>query len=69
MIIIPEEYIIGSGIPPDWLKNKLIPYRKMEGTVGYEFQGTFRIFCLSAGDKLVRNGRRIDVKQRKGKQK
>lgn len=61
-----DTYTLGSGTPPDWLKNKLLPYQKMNGTVGYEFHGVYRTFYLVAGDELVlRNDRKIDVKQRK----
>ncbi len=49
--------------PPDWLKNKLLPYRKMNGTVGYEFHGKYRTFYLVAGDRLVLSEGKIKVKR------
>lgn len=60
-----DTYTIGSGTPPDWLKDKLLPYRKMNGSVGYEFHGVYRTFYLVAGDELVLRNGKIDVKQRK----
>ena len=62
-----QKYTLGSGTLPDWLKDKLLPYQKMNGTVGYEFRGKYRTFYLVAGDKLVLSEGKIKVKQRKEK--
>jgi hypothetical protein len=58
-----DEYVVGSGKPPSWLKNKIMPYRKMDGTTGFEFHGRQRTYVLYCGNKLVRNGSRIGIKR------
>ncbi len=58
-----DTYTIGSGIPHNWLKDKFLPYRKMNGTVGYEFHGKYRTFYLVAGDRLVLSEGKIKVKR------
>lgn len=60
-----DTYIIGSGIPPDWVKDKLLPYRKMDGSIGYEFHGVYAIFNLMVGDRLILRDGKIKVKQRR----
>ena len=60
-----DTYTIGSGIPPGWLKDKLFPYRKMDGAVGYEFHGAYRTFYLVTGDRLILSEGKIKVKQRR----
>ncbi len=62
--MVNDTYTIGSGTPPDWLIDKLLPYQKMDGTVGYEFHGKYRTFFLVAGDKLIFSNGRINVKQK-----
>lgn len=62
-----DTYTIGSGILPDWVKDKLLPYRKMNGTVGHEFRGRYRTFYLVVGDRLILSEGKIKVKQRKEK--
>ena len=63
-----DTYTIGSGTLPDWLKNKLLPYQRMNGSVGYEFHGAYRTFYLVAGDKLVLSEGKVKVRQRRCEQ-
>lgn len=61
-----EIYVIGSDNVPEWLKNKLMPYQKMNGEVGCVFIGTRNDFELNIGDELVRVNGKIEVRK-KGK--
>ena len=60
---MPERYIIGAEPMPKWAQKVLQPYRKTDGTVGYEFYGKYATKELSAGDELVDNGDWIDVRR------
>lgn len=61
-----ETYIIGASPVPEWLEDKLTPYKKMDGSCGVELYGSQRIFTLNIGDKLVKwdNGY-IEIKKKK----
>lgn len=56
-----DEYVIGSGTPPSWCSNRITPFRRMNGTIGYEFAGVRETFILEAGEVLVKNGREIEI--------
>lgn len=47
-----KNYIIGSGPAPEWCRSLLAPYRRCNGTTGYEFHGKKKDFELAAGDML-----------------
>lgn len=47
-----EKYIVGQGFAPEWCRRHLAPYRKRDGSMGYEYVGKFRSFELSKGDIL-----------------
>ena len=51
------EYIIGNGRAPSWCSAHLTPYRKLDGTVGYEYRGRNMDFELDIGDRLIMNER------------
>lgn len=60
-----NEYIIGCGDPPpDWCSNRLMPYRKPDNSTGFVFYAPYRDFELSAGDRLILEGKRITVKRK-----
>ncbi|MDD7131261.1 MAG: hypothetical protein PUI14_06065 [Firmicutes bacterium] len=40
-----------------------MPYRKLNGSVGYEFYGYSATFYLKAGDKLIKADGRIHVEE------
>ena len=53
-----ERYVIGSGCPvPPWCRDELMCYRRMDGSIGIEFQsschGTVRVYQLYVGDMLI----------------
>ena len=61
-----EQYIIGDRNPPFWCKERITPYKKMNGTIGYEFYGRDGTLALNKGDRLFRseNGKDIFVRKR-----
>ena len=59
-------YVIGTGRSPEWCRNYLMPFRKMNGSTGWEFHGKRTVFILKAGDELIRSEGKIIVKE-KGK--
>ena len=53
-----QEYIVGSGPPPEWCRHRMMAYQKKDGSIGFEFFGYIRTYTLSRGDKLIlRNGK------------
>ena len=56
--------ILGSGNIPEWCRNKIMPFEKMNGGVGYEFHGAERDYILYKGDTLVKKGGRILIKRK-----
>lgn len=61
-----ESYVIGSGKPPEWCRNFIMPYRKKDGSTGYEYYGKRTTFYLKAGDELIKQDGRILVKENRG---
>lgn len=61
------EYIIGKGKAPEWCRQFLTPYKRADGTTGYEYHGKRRNAELCVGDKLIKheNGK-ITIKRREG---
>ena len=47
-----DKYIIGNGLAPSWCRHYLTPYKKRDGSTGYEYAGRFKTFELSKGDIL-----------------
>ena len=60
-----DTYILGTRPVPKWCERLLSPYRRFDGSVGYEFHGKTRDLSLSAGDALVREGGYIRIVYRK----
>lgn len=58
-----QVYILGTQPVPGWCRNYIMPYRKLDGSVGYEFYGYSATFYLEAGDKLIRQDGRIHVEE------
>ena len=66
-----ERYLIGSKEPaPNWCRDELMCYRRMDGSVGIEFQnschGTVRIYELYPGDMLIQRKGYIEIKRGRG---
>lgn len=59
-----SRYIIGSKNPPAWCAKLLDPYKKLDGSVGYLFKGTWKDFELNVGDVLIRENGRINYERR-----
>ena len=59
--MIAEEYIIGTSPMPWWVHGRLLPFKKMDGSTGYEWRGHLRTYDLDVGDKLIRYGREVYV--------
>ena len=49
-----DQYIIGEANAPYWCKNRIMPFKRADGSTGYEFHDSKRILRLSAGDILLR---------------
>lgn len=56
-----QVYILGTKPVPGWCRNYIMPYRKLDGSTGYEFYGKHATFYLKAGDKLIRADSRTKV--------
>lgn len=52
-----REYVIGNGAAPNWCRQDLREYQKVDGSVGYELTSGHRIHELNKGDKIIRQGR------------
>ena len=48
-----REYIIGTKPIPAWCRDRLMPYMKADGSVGWEFYGKHRSYDLDVGDALL----------------
>ena len=62
-----EKYIIGTRPAPKWAAERLTPYKKMDGTTGFEFYGTRRTFEVDTGDELVKTGDVIELIYKKNR--
>lgn len=49
---------------PEWAAERLSPYRKTDGSTGYEFYGVWRTIELERGDALIKTGHRIEFKRK-----
>lgn len=45
-------YIVGTIPMPKWVQRVLMPYRKLDGSTGYELYTSYRDVLLNTGDKL-----------------
>ena len=54
-------YTLGTIPVPGWCRNYIMPFRKADGTTGYEFHGYNHVFSLKAGDRLIKIRNRIHV--------
>lgn len=59
-----QQYVIGAKNVPHWCKGKITPFRKMNGSTGYEFRGMEKDFELAKGDKLLLHKGLILVKRK-----
>lgn len=60
----PDQYILGCQPVPDWCKDKLMPYQKLDGSVGFLFYGSRKDFEMNVGDRLIKQGERIKVRRK-----
>ena len=58
-----DRYIVGNNMPP-WMYGKLMPYKKMDGQTGYEFNGKMKYIELKSGDIITRCGGRYEIEMR-----
>ena len=54
-------YTVGKSPVPKWCRDLLIPYRKMDGSTGWEFHGSYKTFELSKGDQITNTNGRLDL--------
>lgn len=66
-----QEYVVGTSPVPTWLRGRILPYKKMNGEVGYEYRyrkgHMFFAEELELGDTIVTYGGDVYI-QRKNKQ-
>lgn len=60
-----QRYEIGASPVPYWCRAFLMPYRKSDGTTGFEFWGKFKAYDLEPGDALIYDGYTIRVETKK----
>lgn len=58
---MPNVYKVGDSPVPKWCRRILTPYKKMNGSVGFEFYGTNRTLELSHGDEIKNNNGKLEV--------
>ena len=62
-----QRYIIGDSPIPDWCRNQLYQYKRMDGSTGFEFwysvDGMQRVAELKAGDELIHNNGRTHFRK------
>lgn len=61
-----DQYIIGEPDVPYWCKNRIMLYRRADGSTGYEFHGSKRILRLRVGDILLRDSKQKIIVKKKG---
>lgn len=49
-----KKYIIGQKQAPEWLRNRLMMYRKFDGSTGYEIYCNGRAYDLIKGDRVMK---------------
>lgn len=49
-----ESYTIGEKGAPYWCKNRIMPFRRSDGSTGYEYYEQKKVVNLKAGDMLLR---------------
>ena len=61
------EYIVGTSPVPGWIKGRILPYKRMDGDVGYELRyrkgGRFVVEELLPGDTIVLYGGEIYIQK------
>lgn len=62
-----QKYIIGTKPVPSWCADKLMPYKKMDGSCGVEFHGVQMDIDLIIGDVLIYENGKIDFKKNERK--
>lgn len=60
-----DTYIIGTVPVPDWCRDRIMPYRKINGKIGYEYYGNRVTYNMSTGEKLKLRGGNIYVIQKR----
>jgi hypothetical protein len=56
-----NSYEVGSGNPPGWCRQYISPFKKMDGTIAYEFYGKHESFILEKGEVLVKDAEQIII--------
>ena len=61
-----ESYVIGDKYVPYWCRNRIMPYKKLDGTTGYEYHGKGEVLKLEKGDRLFRGHYRPIITKKEG---
>lgn len=57
-----KTYTVGKSPVPAWCRDLLTPYRKMDGSTGWEFHGSYKSFELVQGEQIINNHGKLDLK-------
>jgi hypothetical protein len=61
-----ESYTIGDKYVPYWCRNRIMQYKRLNGTTGYEFHGKGEALWLEKGDTLCRGHNKAVIMKKKG---
>ena len=61
-----ESYIIGDKSMPYWCRNRIMQYKRMDGTTGYEFYGKGKILQLKKDDVLICGRNKAVIAKKRG---
>ena len=60
-----DTYIIGTVPVPKWCRHRIMPYKKIDGTVGYEYYSNRKTYDMQTGERLELRGKNIYVIQKR----
>lgn len=58
-----DSYTIGKSPIPWWARPFLMQFKRMDGTTGFEFSQWWGVEYLNAGDRLIKQGRKIKIRR------
>lgn len=56
-----SRHIFGQGEMPEWVSDRVMCFRKADGSTGYELDTGWRFTEIYEGDKIFQNGKYLKV--------
>lgn len=56
-----KSYIMGQGKMPGWVSDRVMCFRKADGSTGYELDTGWRFTEIYEGDKIIQNGKYLKI--------